>query len=342
MAFKKVKVADAIGMVLGHDITKIIPGEYKGPAFKKGHIIRAEDIEHLRNIGKEHIYSLEISPSQLHEHDAVVRMSAAIGGKGVYCAEPSEGKVNIKAAARGLLKINRDAVNEINMLENAIVSTLHSNRIVDKNDLLAGVKVIPLVVDEELVIKFEAICAKYASIISIEPFLDLKIGIIITGSEVYYGRIKDKFADVFDKKISNLGAKSARKCYVPDDENEIRKNILNYKNEGMDIIIVSGGMSVDPDDVTPESIRSTGASVVTYGTPVLPGGMFMLAYLDNVPVLGVPACGMYSKITVFDLVFARLMVGERLNRNDITELGYGGLCEGCATCTFPHCSFGKK
>ena len=341
MAIKKVKVEDAVGMVLGHDMSKIIPGEYKGPAFKKGHIIRTEDLEHLKNIGKEHIYLIELAPGQVHENDAIARMAKMIAGDNVYCTQPSEGRINIKAARPGLLKVNRQAVYTVNLIEHAVLSTLHDNQLVAADTLLAGVKVVPLVVDESMVAAVEAACLKYGPMISVKPIQQMKVGAIITGNEVYFGRIQDKFAPVFQKKVAHFGGTLMDIVYLPDDKEKISQAILDYQQRGAEIIIASGGMSVDPDDVTPDAIRATGAEVVSYGTPVLPGAMFMLAYLGDIAVMGMPACGMYAKTTVFDLLFPRVLAGEKITKQDIAAMGYGGLCATCPSCTFPHCPFGK-
>lgn len=341
MAFKKVRVEDAIGMVLGHDMSKIVPGEYKGPAFKKGHIVREEDIPHLRNIGKEHIYLIDFLSGHVHENDAAERMAKVIAGDNVYYTPASEGRINIKAAQSGLLKINRKAVDEINLIEHAVLSTLHDNRLVEADTLLAGVKVVPLVVEEKTVAAVEEACRRYSSVITVKPIHNRKVGAIITGNEVYFGRIQDKFAPVFKNKVAHFGGTLMDIVYLPDDKQQIKEAILNYRQQGAEIIIASGGMSVDPDDVTPDAIRDTGAEVVSYGTPVLPGAMFMLAYLEDIPLLGMPACGMYAKTTVFDLLFPRILAGERITKQDIAVMGYGGLCTSCSVCTFPHCPFGK-
>lgn len=341
MTIKKVKVEEAVGMVLGHDITKIVPGEYKGPAFKKGHIVRAEDIPHLKDIGKDHIFLIELAPGQVHENEAVTRIARAVAGPGVALAEPAEGRVNLRAAADGLLKVDRAAVTAVNGVEHAVLSTLHGDRVVKAGELLAGVKVVPLVVDAAMVAAVEDIAAAYPSMISVKPMKNLKIAAVITGNEVFYGRIADRFAPVFADKAARYGATLLGVTYRPDDRDLIRDSILEYKRQGADVIVASGGMSVDPDDVTPDAIRAAGAEVVSYGTPVLPGAMFMLAYLGDTAVMGMPACGMYAKTTVFDIVFPRVLAGERLTRADIAALGYGGLCLSCQECIHPHCPFGK-
>lgn len=341
MTIKKVKVEDAVGMVLGHELTKIVPGSYKGPAFRKGHIIREEDIPHLKDIGKEHIYLIEMGPGQLHENDAADRIARAVCGVNVEIAAPSEGRVNLKANIPGLLKINRAAVAELNETENVALSTKHSDILVQPGDLVAAAKIVPLVIEENSVAEVEERAAKYQEIVRVLPLAPLKVGTVITGNEVFYGRIEDKYAKVITAKALHYGAEPIGTVYQPDDSQAIRQAILEHIKKGADIVIAAGGMSVDPDDVTPEAIRATGADVVTYGTPVLPGAMFMLAYLGDTTIIGLPACGMFAKTTVLDLVFPRILAGDHLTRKDIAALGYGGLCSSCPSCTYPHCPFGK-
>lgn len=342
MAIVKVRVEEAVGKVLGHDITKIVPGVFKGPAFKKGHIIREEDIPHLKDIGKESIFLIELTEGQVHENEAVTRIGRAVAGPGVEVTAPSEGRVNLRAAAAGLLKVERAAVTAVNNVEHAVLSTLHGDRVVKPGDLLAGVKVVPLVVEAATVEAVEKIAAQYAGLVSVKPLRNLRVGAVVTGTEVYCGRIEDRFAPVFAQKMATFGATSLGVVYQPDDRELIAAAIRSFKDQGADVVVTSGGMSVDPDDVTPDAIRAAGAAVVSYGTPVLPGAMFMLAYLDGMAVLGMPACGMFAKTTVFDLIFPRVLAGERLTKADIAALGYGGLCVSCRECGWPQCPFGKS
>lgn len=341
MAFRKVRVEEAVGMVLGHDMTRIVPGECKGLAFRKGHIVREEDIPLLRDIGKEYIFLLELGPGQVHEDEAAVRIAAAVAGENVTLAGPVEGRVNIRAAEPGLARISREAATAVNAVEHAVLSTIHDGRVVKAGELLAAVKVVPLVVDEAVVAGAEAVARRAEGIVAVWPLRRLKVGVVITGSEVFSGRIADKFAPVLTAKAADYGAELLGITYQPDDPGLIAGSIADYKRRGADVIIASGGMSVDPDDVTPEAIRAVGAEVISYGSPVLPGAMFMVAYWGETAVLGMPACGMYAKVTVFDLIFPRLLAGERLAKADIAAWGYGGLCGSCPVCHYPQCPFGK-
>ena len=338
---KKVKVEDAVGMVLGHDLTKIVPGKFKGAAFKKGYVIKAEDIQELKDIGKNHIYTMELHANEIHEDDAALRIAEAVMGQGLSMDGPSEGKISLKAQDSGLLKINREVLNEINDIELVILATLHNNSIVEKNQTVAGTRVIPLSVEKEKIEKVEELCKAMGKVVYIKPFLGKKVGIVVTGTEVYSGRITDKFGPVLEEKIYNYGGEFLGVRYAPDDREKIEEEIQSFIDQGAEIILTSGGMSVDADDVTPAAIRSICSQVITYGAPVLPGAMFMLAYGNNITILGIPACGMYHKTTVFDLVFPRLLTGEKLTRRDITDLGHGGLCLSCKVCHFPICPLGK-
>ena len=336
---KKVYVKDAIGMVLCHDITKIVPGEFKGRAFKKGHIIKEEDVKELLSIGKEHIYVWEAKEGMLHENDAAIRLKDLVCGTGLEFGEIKEGKINFIAKKDGLLKIDKEELLKINMLGDIIVSTIHNNTPVKKGEIVGATRVIPLVIDEEKIIEAEKTVKK--SIINIEEIKGKKVFMITTGSEVYHGRIKDAFGPAVKKKLEYYGCELVNQTILPDDKDRIVEEIKRALREGAEMIVCTGGMSVDPDDVTPTAIKECGAELVSYGAPVLPGAMFLLSYYGDIPILGLPGCVMYSKRTVFDLVLPRVLADEKLTMRDLALYGHGGLCLDCKVCTFPHCSFGK-
>ena len=338
---KKVAVEDSVGMVLGHDLTKIIPGEFKGAAFKKGHIITEQDIDMLKSMGKDHIYIFELGEDKIHENEAAIAMARAASGQGLEISDPSEGKVNMIASWDGLLKIDRARLSRINSIEYISMASLHGNIPVKKGQIVAGTRIIPLVTERSRILEVETICAEGEKILCIKPYKKLRIGFVVTGNEVFYGRIEDRFAAVMKEKMAAFGLQLEDIRYVPDEAERIKEVIRSMKEKGMEAIITAGGMSVDPDDVTPDGIRLTGAEVISYGAPVLPGAMFMLAYLGEIPIMGVPACGMFHKTTVFDLILVRVLAGERISKKDIVELGYGGLCMNCKPCTYPNCSFGR-
>jgi len=340
MKLQTVAVHDAVGKMICHDITRIVKGEFKGAVFKKGHIVQPEDIPVLLKIGKENIYIMELDDGDVHEDIAGLRLGNAVGGEGTYRRGPVEGKVSIYAEFDGLLKINLPALEAVNDLPDVVLSTLHNNTRVKKDQLLAGTKVIPLVIGEETVAAAEEICQAAEWIMKVLPFKSRQAGVIITGNEVYKQRIRDSFGPVIKEKLQALGQGILRMDYAPDDSAEISSKIKRMMADGADLIIVTGGMSVDPEDVTPRAIELSGAEVIKYGAPVFPGAMFMLAYSGDIPIMGVPACSMFFRATIVDIILPRLLAGERLNRKDITLLGQGGLCQGCETCRFPNCTFG--
>ncbi len=367
---KKLAVAEAVGTVLAYDITEIRPGEFKGRAFKKGHIIRMEDVCHLQRLGKENLFVLNIADDEMHEDDAAYALAHALMGEGVKLKEePKEGKINIVAETDGLLKINKEALLTFNMLGDVMCATIHSNTIVRKGQTVAGTRAIPLIVKKDIVQAAVKIGEEAGKIIQVKAIRKPKAGVVITGNEVYYGRIKDAFAPIIKSKIEAFGGEIVATYYAPDDEAFIELRLRELMHAGADLLITTGGMSVDPDDVTRFAIRKLGATDLVYGTAVLPGSMFLVAYVGEevqkresvealkipvvpsvlpefqtarlIPILGIPACGMYAERTVFDLVLPRLMAGEKIGRKELAELGHGGLCLKCGECRFPVCPFGK-
>lgn len=338
---KAIPVQEAVGRVLYHDITRIAPGEFAGRAFKKGHIIQEDDVPKLMNLGKYNIYVLDLKNGFIHENDAAVRIANAAIGEGVNLTEPSEGKVKMLADCNGLLKINADALFRINSIEQVVLSTLHTNQVVTANVPVAGTRIIPLFTEESRIRQVEAICAATTPIVEVRPFRPFKVGLVTTGNEIYSKRIEDKFGPVVRGKFAAMGSTVFRQIIVPDDVSIIVRSIHELLEEGADMIVASGGMSVDPDDRTPAAIRAAGGEVVTYGSPTFPGAMFMLSYVGSVPVVGLPGCAMYHKATVFELIIPRILAGDRITRADIIALGHGGFCTSCSECRYPNCSFGK-
>jgi molybdenum cofactor synthesis domain-containing protein len=334
-----IRVEDAVGTILCHDLTKIVPGESKGPAFRKGQIITEKDIPELLSMGKSHIYIWEVKKGQVHENDAAIRLSRALAGQGLSFSEPKEGKVSLIADCDGMCAINEELLVQANMVEDIVIATRNNRRPVKKGDIIAGVRVVPLIIDEYKLQTVEHLSAGQEAI-SIKPFKSLKVGIVTTGSEVFHGRIEDKFGPVVQKKIESYGCKVFRQIIVPDDVEQIKGAIHTLKAQGAELILTTGGMSVDPDDLTPRSVREAGAEIVTYGAPVLPGNMLMVAYLGDVAILGLPGCVMYHKTTIFDLMIPMVLTGERISKAMVAKLGLGGLCLNCEVCRYPMCTFG--
>ena len=336
------KTEDAVGQVLCHDITQIIKGVTKDAVFRKGHIITEEDIPVLLSVGKDHIYVWENDETMMHENDAAEVLCAICKGDNMTRGGVKEGKIELSAECDGVLKINREKLYAVNSFGQMMIATRHGDFPVKKGDKLAGTRIIPLVIEKEKMEQVKALCGD-EPIMKVVPYRSRKVGIVTTGNEVFYGRIKDTFTPVVQEKVEFFGAEVIGHKITNDENENIEKCIRELLAEGCDMILCTGGMSVDPDDKTPLAIRNVCGSVVTYGAPVLPGAMFLLAYYgeNNIPVMGLPGCVMYAKRTIFDNVLPRIMTGEILKKEDFDRLGEGGLCLNCDICTFPNCGFGK-
>ncbi|MBF0517757.1 MAG: molybdopterin-binding protein [Nitrospirae bacterium] len=352
-----VPVNEAVGLVLAHDITEIRPGAFKGRAFKKGHIVRAQDIEHLQRLGKENLFLLEIASDELHENDAALALANALTAgrtSGVsFDLEPKEGKITLAAEFDGLFKVNKEALLEFNMLGDVMCATLHTNTVVTKGQTVGGVRAIPLVVKKEIVDRAAAAVSNRNTGDGRPPLSVLgmrrsKAGVVITGNEIYTGKIQDSFVPVVRNKIRQFNGVIIGQYFAPDDKDFIAGKLMELAAGGADILITTGGLSVDPDDVTAAAVRTLPVTDVFYGTAVLPGAMFLIAYMKKhgaddalIPILCMPACGMYHKITVFDLLLPRVLAGEHIDRRALAEMGHGGLCLNCKDCRYPVCPFGK-
>ncbi|MBI5574069.1 MAG: molybdopterin-binding protein [Elusimicrobia bacterium] len=334
----KIKVQDAIGQVLCHDITKIIPGEFKGAAFKKGHIIKKEDIKKLLDLGKENLWVLKIGRDEFHEDEAAQKFKR-LAGWNVKTEGPSEGKVNFLAKRDGLLVVEKEIVKKINGVNDIVFATLHSFTPVKKGAKIAGIRIVPLATKKSNVWKVLQFVQNRKPL-KIFPFKKKKVGLIVTGSEVAKGRIEDKFKPIIENKIKSYGSVLGYFKITDDNKNLIKKEILKA-NKHCDLIILTGGMSVDPDDETRFAIKHAGAKIISYSAPVLPGNMLLVAELNGKPVFGVPACALYSKTTSFDLFLLVAMADIKITRENVLERGYGGFCMNCKVCRWPSCSFGK-
>lgn len=339
---RKVPIEEAIGLTLGHDITQIIPGQSKIRAFKRGHVITADDLARLLDLGKEHIYVWEPDDTMIHEDEAAWRIASAAAGNGVELSPPSQGKVNLCSKRDGLLKIQVEHLNLLNNLPDLVFATLHNNRVVAEGQVVAGTRVVPIAIENDLLEQAEKLAASPLPLLQVKPFLPLWVAVVTTGSEVNKGLIKDGFAKVTRQKIAPFGGRWLGQVIVPDNTELIANEINNFIAEGAQLILVTGGMSVDADDQTPRAIRSSGAQEVFYGAPVLPGSQFMLAYQGHVAICGVPGGALFSRKTTLDLILPRLFAADTINRSEIVALGHGGLCEECDYCYYPQCSFGKS
>lgn len=349
---KLIRTTKAEGAVLCHDITQIIKGVTKDARFRKGHVVTKEDIPVLLSLGKDQLYVWEKAEGMLHEDEAAEILCAICRGEHMDRSAPKEGKIELTAACSGLFKIKNEALKAVNSMGQMMIASRHGNVPVKAGDKLAGTRIIPLVIEEE---KMEA--AKKTAmeitggspIFELVPFRKKKAAIVTTGNEVYYGRIEDTFSPVIREKLAEYDTEVMGHEIWNDDDKKVTEAILRMIEKGADMVICTGGMSVDPDDKTPLAIKNTGARIVSYGAPVLPGAMFLLAYYTAgegdsarvVPIMGLPGCVMYSKRTIFDLVLPRIMADDEVTAEELASLGQGGLCLNCPVCTWPACGFGK-
>ncbi len=338
---KLIKTQEAAGHVLCHDMTQIIPGTYKDARFRKGHIVTEEDIPVLLSMGKENLYVWEKTEGMLHEDEAAVCLKDLCINEHMRCTEPKEGKIELIADVDGFFEVDVDRLYAVNDVEELMIAARHTNTAVHAGDKLAGMRVIPLVIEKGKLDRAKEAAGK-TPLMRITPWKLKHAAVITTGSEVSKGLIEDKFTPVVNRKLAAYGISIFSHTICGDDKDLIRDEIVKAHDTGAELICCTGGMSVDPDDRTPGAIADSGVKIVTYGAPTLPGAMFCLGYFeDGTPVMGLPGCVMYAGATIFDLVLPAIAAGRELTRRDFVKLGHGGLCLGCRECRYPVCPFGK-
>lgn len=338
---KLIRTEDAVGHVLCHDMTQIIKDQYKDARFRKGHVVAREDIPVLLSMGKEHLYVWEMTPGMLHEDEGAARLAALCAGENMALSEPKEGKIEVFAQCDGLFLVDSQRLTAVNSVGEVMIATRHGNTAVRKGDKLAGTRVIPLIIPDEVVKRAEEAAGK-EPLLSLRPWKRKTAAIVVTGSEVKKGRIQDTFSPVVVDKLAGYGVETRSVVQSGDGVEQVANAVNEARASGVDIIVCTGGMSVDPDDSTPGGIKAAGANVVSYGAPVLPGAMFLLGYFDDsTPVMGLPGCVMYAGATIFDLVLPKIVADVPISRTDLASMGEGGLCLGCKPCRYPICPFGK-
>ena len=336
---KKVKVEEAVGLTLCHDLTEMRDG-FKGAAFRRGHVITEADIPHMLDIGKRTVFVWEENAGEIHEEDAARRMAAMAPVEGAHYTEPAEGKVLLISDTEGMFRVDTELLREINSIGDITISTLPDHYPVHPGMRLASMRIVPLVTKEQQILQAEALC-RSRKLLDLYPYKPLRAGIVITGSEIYHGRIKDKFEAVARRKLARYPGEVLGAAVCDDDLEMLVDAAQRFLEQGADFLIFSGGMSVDPDDLTPTAIRRLGCDVVSHGVPSQPGNMTMLAYLGDIPVLGVPGAAISLPTTIFDVMLPQVYAGVRFTREDLIGLGDGGLCQLCAACHFPNCTFGR-
>lgn len=338
---KEIRTEDAVGSVLCHDITRIVKGSFKGPVFKKGHVIRPEDIPVLLSVGKESVYVWQEDESMLHEDDAAGILAGFCSGSNLFATAPTEGKISMISEIDGLFTVDDKRLRLINGFGRMMIATKSSGFRISKGEVAAATRIIPLVIEKKVMQEVSRLVGP-DPIMNVHPFYNLDYGVVTTGSEVFKKRIEDTFTPVIEEKLKEFGSVMKMHTIVDDDDKKITNAIREMDENGCKLIICTGGMSVDPDDRTPLAIKNSGAEIISYGSPVLPGAMLLVSYLPNgTPVLGLPGCVMYSKRTVFDLILPWLMAKKRISSEQLASMGNGGLCLECEDCRFPNCSFGK-
>ena len=336
---KKIPVEQSVGQKISHDITRIIPGKVKEVAFPRGHVVREEDVTGLKKVGKNFLYVWEEDDQMIHEDDAAKMLYDLMADENVEPSKVAEGRINLMAARDGVFLADKPKVSALNLMDEISIAARHTLSPVKKGDMLAGARIIPLAISKERMAMAVA-AAGSSPLFSLRPYNYKKVGIVTTGTEVFSGLVEDGFTPVLRRKIKEFNAEAPWQVIVPDAPETVTEAINDMIEKGADIVMVTGGMSVDPDDRTPLAIRKTGADVVTYGAPVFPGAMFMLAYKGETAIMGLPGCVMHSPRTILDVVLPRVMADIKVTKDDITELGFGGLCLNCEACVFPNCSFG--
>ena len=338
---KLMPTEDAVGQVLCHDITQIIRGVTKDAVFRKGHVIREEDIPVLLSVGKDHIYIWEKDETMLHEDEAAEVLRQICQGDGMEASAPREGKIELTARYDGLLQVDVEGLRRVNALGEMMIASRASGVPVKRGEKLCGMRVIPLVIEKEKMERARQ-AAGPEPLLKLLPLRPKTYGLVTTGNEVFHGRIPDTFTPVIREKLEEYGCTMEAHVVLDDDREKITAAIRDMLDEGCEMVLCTGGMSVDPDDRTPAAIRAAGVEVVSYGAPVLPGAMFLMAYTgDGRPVCGLPGCVMYARRTIFDLVLPRLLAGVPVTADWLAGLGHGGLCLNCPECHFPNCGFGK-
>jgi len=340
---KLIDTKEAVGHVLCHDLTRIVPGESKDAQFRKGHVVTEEDIPMLLSMGKDHLYVWEVDENTLHENEAADLLAGLCESAYMRRGEVKEGKIELFATEDGVFTVDVARLDALNDLPDIMVATRHTNSAVKAGDKLGGTRIIPLLIDRKRIEEAQALVGT-EPLMKLTPFRKgLKAGIVVTGNEVFHGRITDKFTPVVERKLAAFGVPLTERRVSDDNQEHIIAAINEVRAAGVDIVLCTGGMSVDPDDRTPAAIRDSGAEIITYGAPVLPGAMFLLGYYaDGTPVMGLPGCVMYSRASIFDIVLPRVIAGMKISRRDLTRLGNGGLCLQCDVCTYPNCGFGKE
>ncbi len=347
-ALRAVPVKEAVGSHVLHDMTRIVPGREKDAAFTAGQKLSAGDICRLQQMGRNRIYVQEGNrnlENWVHEDDVARTFARQMPGNGVEVeAPPREGKVNFRATRSGMLLVDTERLERFNLVPDVMCATRHTYSLVGQGTRIAGTRAIPLYLSRPGLLKALA-ALEGGPLFQVKPLRRAKVGILVTGTEVFQGLIQDRFAPIITDKVRQFHCDVVKTLLAPDDAAIIAQSVRELLSAGADLVITTAGLSVDPDDVTRRGLSDAGLQDTLYGVAALPGTMSLIGRINGknggAQVLGVPACALFFKTTAFDLLLPRLLADVSITRLDLARIGHGGLCMECRTCIFPHCSFGK-
>lgn len=325
---RKVDFKNAIGNRLAHDICEIKGTDIKQVAFKRGHLITAEDEDYLLELGKQHFFILEDGDENLvHEEDAAHIMFETINNGDFTPSPVSMGKISFLAKTDGFLIVDKQLLTEFNCLGEISAASIPNMRYVTKGQEIASMRIIPLFTTDRKIEQIKSF-ARAQEIFKIAPIENTKIAQITTGSEVANGLIEDGFNPKLKEILNRYQLTIDEYQIVTDDKQQIKTKILEAKANGAELILVTGGMSVDPDDLTPGAIKAAGTNIITYGTPIIPGSMFLYGILDQTPVLGLPGAVIFEQQTAFDLLLPYALTNTPISNYQIMEMSVGGMLNG--------------
>lgn len=336
---REVPVHEAVGLVLGHDITEIsVERRVKQRAFRRGHRLAHDDIARLLDLGKSTVFIHDPDDTDVHEDDAAMLVAPAAAGDGVrHDPEPCEGKVTFTAERSGVLRVDAERLLAINSLAIPALPTLPTNYPVRQDQTVAAFRIIPLTCERAVI---DAVLAQLTEpLLRVDPYIVRSAGVLVTGTEVFEGRITDGFIPRLERTLAGYDVPVTARAVAPDDRALIRAEIERL-TAACDLVLVTGGTSVDPDDITVQAMADAGVSIAVKGMPVQPGNNFTVGYRDGTPVCAVPAASLHYRATALDLLLPRILAGERLTVAQIAAFGLGGLAQPTTDDHFPDTTFG--
>jgi len=337
MKVSTISIEDAVGLPLAHDLTQVdAERQTKGARFRRGHLLAPEDLPVLRKMGRLNLSVLDLEEGEVHEDEAARSLADALCGEGLEIEGPEEGRCRLVSTRKGVARFDPEMVKRVNLDREWSFGTCPANAIVKPGSTVAAFRILPLALKRASLER----AVRESSPFSVRPFLPLGVGLVTTGSEIKAGLVKDAVCGKLLRKLEELGGSFAGQRFCGDGAEEIRESVRELLHAGADIVICTGGMSVDADDRTPEAIRSVADEVLFRGVPAMPGSNLMLARAGESWVVGAPACAAHDERTALDRLLIALFagLGEEI---DVKNWGIGGLCSRCRVCSFPDCDFAR-